>query len=645
MAHWNLALCLFPLAAALNVGHEQLFQKDTGVLSWEASETLRNQLYVLAVVCSAGLAGSLVFFYTSTPGSERKEVDESFVEAEAALPAKDAEEAGASLADYEDLVRTVMQRTADHLGPKVAKGAQVQTILNDKVGSLADKAKAFVMTELTDTVGTVANALQIEEFMVLADDDAAAAASFPPLSVLLAGLLVPANLNLNIACHLLQTFIVLLPVLGVVGYSEYADADHPCKSIPGLRLWARTVGVIAGLVTLARLVLAVKCMMAKAAIRRKNEEMKEQLAKATSESSTGIEELKQLFLFYATTLQHAVVCEGSTRVGFFSHIVGFGTLLWLLTTFFNTYLYFAYMFVPGVVAFHPSAADDASYCAAWVTVCAAKISVLLAVLFFFVNVMTVFCWASETVLSMDSVSSKIIAKAKAFDNVGLGLPVAQLLVKVLLFRGSTDILCARLAVHLREKDGLSQELAQTEQRLAQLKAELEAKDKQVDAIKAEMTSEGGGLDAAKARGMEVIEAAREKAAVLEKQTAEAAANPESQDMLNTIKSMMDKAFEAADAAKEHASAAAGQAAAAAGQLAENAGDYSAMAEKYAGQAASAAGDYSAMAEKYAGQAASAAGDYSAVAEKYAGQAAAAAKDAASGLKDTDYAEKVKSLGR
>ncbi|CAE7343513.1 trpD [Symbiodinium sp. CCMP2456] len=607
--------------AALNVGHEQL-RKDSNFLSWEASETLRNQLYVLAAVCCFALAGSLVFFWTSTPGSDRKEIDEPEA-VEAAIPAKVVEEAGPSLADYEDLVKSVMQRTADHLGPKVAKGAQVQSIVNDKVGSLADKAKAFVMTELTDTVGSVATALQMEEFMVLVDDDAAVAASFPPLSVLLAGLLVPANLNLNIACHLLQTFIVLLPVLCVVGYSEYADADHPCKSIPGLRLWARTVGVIAGLVTLARLVLAIKCLLAKSAIRRKNEEMKEQLAKATGHaSSTGIEELKQLFLFYATTLQHAVVCEGK----------------WLLTTFFNTYLYFAYMFVPGVVAFHPSAADESSYCAAWVTVCAAKISVLLAVLFFFVNVMTVFCWASETVLSMESVSSKIIAKAKAFDNVGLGLPVAQLLVKVLLLRGSTDILCARLAVHLREKDGLSQELVETESRLAQLKAEIEAKDKQVEAIKAEMSSDGAGLEAAKSRGEEVIQSAREKSAVLEQQIAEAAANPDSQDMLNTLKSMMDKAFEAADSAKDQAERMATQAASTAGEYAAAAEDYKAVAEKYAGQAASAAGEYAAAAG-------AAAGDYQAVAEKYAGQAASAAKEAASGLQDNDYADKVKNLGQ
>lgn len=47
--------------------------------------------------------------------------------------------------------------------------------------------------------------------------------------------------------HLLQTLLVLLPVLGIAAYAEclceacsirssrYADRDHACASIPGLR--------------------------------------------------------------------------------------------------------------------------------------------------------------------------------------------------------------------------------------------------------------------------------------------------------------------------------------------------------------------------------------------------------------------------
>eukprot|EP00913_Durusdinium_trenchii_P002854 g2642.t1 len=434
-----LHLALLPLVAAVDLGQEQFLRKaEMATPSWEASPTLRVQLYITAVMCTIALVASLLFFWTSTPTSDMKEQE---LEANPSANMPGVTEEPLLEDDSFD-----SNKTAHSFG-WIEQGVQVASILSDKVSSLTTKAKALVMTELTDT-----------EFMVLLDEDAALAANMPPISVLLAGLLVPVNLNLNIACHLLQVVLVLVPVLCVAAYSEYADQDHPCASIPGLRLWARSVGVLASLVALARLAQVAQCMMAKAQIGWKHEEMKVKLAKATSQPShTGLEELKQLFIFHAGTLQHALACEARTRANIFSHIVGFGTLLWLLTTFWNLWLYFGYLFVPGVVAFHPAAAGEPSYCAAWVTACAAKLSILLALLFFFGNVMTVFCWISETSLSMDSIAEKIVSQAKAFDQLSLGLPVAQLLVKAVLLRGSTDVLCSRLAAQMREKDSLSQD--------------------------------------------------------------------------------------------------------------------------------------------------------------------------------------------
>lgn len=583
---------LLTSCAALEMGQEQFRRKvEVATPRWEASPTLRVQLYVCAVMCGIALVASLIFFYTSTPTSEVKEMKEGLETAEISEPAPEPEAVaeepknlGPALEEYEDLVRKLLQRGAQSMAPKVAKGVQVASILSDKVSSLTTKAKALVMTELTDTVGSVAQSLQLE--------DAALSANMPPISVLLAGLLVPVNLNFNIVCHLLQVVLVLIPVLCVAGYSEYADQDHPCASIPGLRLWARSVGVIAGLVALARLLQVAQCMYAKAEIRRKNDEMKVKLAEATAQpSNTGLEELKELFIFYASTLQHALACEARTRVNVFSHIVGFGTLLWVLTTFWNLWLYFGYLFVPGVVAFHPAAAGEPSYCAAWVTACAAKVSILLALLFFFGNVMTVFCWISETSLSMDSIAEKIVAQAKAFDQMSMGLPVAQILVKAVLLRGSTDVLCSRLAAQMREKDGLSQEMSQTEKQLAALKAELEAKNAEVDAMKSEMVSQGGycaaqaeriaagNLEVAKAHGAEVIEEARRKAAMLEKQTGE-----EIEKMLAQIKVLMEQAAAAADMAKQQAQEALAQAAEGAPSMA----DAQKMASEAMAQAADAA---------------------------------------------------------
>ena len=88
------------------------------------------------------------------------------------------------------------------------------------------------------------------------------------------------------------------------------------------------MGVTAILVALARLSQVLHCMLVKAEIRRKNEEMKLKLAQKTPlKSENGLEELKQLFIFHAHTLQHALACEARTRNNVFSHIVGLGTLL------------------------------------------------------------------------------------------------------------------------------------------------------------------------------------------------------------------------------------------------------------------------------------------------------------------------------
>eukprot|EP00930_Biecheleria_cincta_P050984 TRINITY_DN3613_c0_g1_i4.p1 TRINITY_DN3613_c0_g1~~TRINITY_DN3613_c0_g1_i4.p1 ORF type:complete len:575 (+),score=198.57 TRINITY_DN3613_c0_g1_i4:70-1794(+) len=475
---------------------------------------------------------------------------------------------GPSLDDYEDLVRKMLQKGAQTLGPKAAKGAKVAGIVADKMTTIADKAKALVMSEITDTAGSVARALELDELMLLFDTDAAMSVNFPPLSILLAGVLVPVNLTIAMICHLAQVFLVLLPVLIVSAYSEYADWDHPCKSIPGLRLWARVVGTLAFLIATSRLLQVAKISAAKKEIQRKSEEMKENLGKAEAAAASGmggLEDLKRLFTMHATTLQTAVACEGRTRVNAFAHIIGFGTLLWLLTTFWNLYLYFGYMFVPGVVAFAEAAKHDPSYCAAWVTVCTAKISIILALLFFFANIMTVFFWATETSLSMDSVASQIVATAKAFDKASLGLPVAQMLVKAFLLRGATDVLCARLAAQVREKSDIAKDLTDTETRLAALKKQLDAKEAEVDSVKQDMIACGGTVGQVaerlstspatlKEQSAEFMEEARRQAAALEQSTAE-----EIEKIVAKIKEMLEQAAAAAEEARQQAMVAAEEA--------------------------------------------------------------------------------------
>lgn len=449
-----------------------------------------------------------------------------------------AGQAPGSLEDYEDLARKVLQKGVQELGPKFSKGAEVHHIVQNKMASFSDKVKTLVTNELNDTAGSIAKVLDMEECMLLLDWDAAIAANFPPISVLLAGVLVPVNLAISKISHIGQTLTVLLPVLILCILAEYADWNRPCGSIPGIRAWVRITGVLALTIIIGRLVMLSRVCSAQADLQRKSAEVGVRLRKAEAMANNGearLSDLKELLVSHVTTLQYAVVCESRTRTSIFSHIVGAGTLMWLLTIIFAAYLYFTYMFIPGVVAFHPTASDHPSYCAAWVTVCSVKVALLLGILFFFVNLLTVLCWAAETTLHAESVANKIAASAKDFDSGMMGIPVMQLLVKSFLLRGTTDVLSAQFAVAMREKSVLAQEYADTERRLVALKAQIEAKEAQTTKMKQDMISVGGGtmealaqrlsstgldMENVKDTGASIVEVARERAKQVENATTE-----------------------------------------------------------------------------------------------------------------------------
>ena len=174
--------------------------------------------------------------------------------------------------------------------------------------------------------------------------------NFPSLSVLLAGLLVPVNLSINYACHVSQVFLVLLPIGIVTALSEYADRAHPYTSIPGLRLWARITACTVLVVMCCRLIMMKRITSAQRDLCAKSEAVRSKLAHLEKDPrDLSFTDLRELFAAHASTLQQAVVCESYCTSPIMSHIIGFGTLIWLLSTFYNTYLYFAYMFVPGRV--------------------------------------------------------------------------------------------------------------------------------------------------------------------------------------------------------------------------------------------------------------------------------------------------------
>lgn len=511
------------------------FAENIRLLSkYELDPTKKILLEILGVFLSCLLVGALVWMWNETPGSHfgvKEDVSEADVEAaeplleksqdsvtatatanahavmtecaatvqtveaecEVKATATEAEDEGTSLEDYEELVKKVLQRGSQLVGPKITKGAQIASLLHNKAFGFAAKAKTLVKNELTDTAGSLAKALDMQELMLLLDVDAAVAANMPPVTVLLAGVMVPVNLTISMVCHILCIVLAMVPVLSLSIYAEYVDRDHDCSPIWGLRAWARTVLALALVILLSRIGLIFQIMGAKKEIQQRSSEMRDRLAEAEKRAQTGanpLADLQELISCHMTTLQYAVVQEKKTRTSILGHFVGAGTALWMLTAIWNLYLYAKYLFVPGVVAFADSLKDEPDYCDAKTTALLVKLSIILTLLFFFMNLMTVFFWLSEVCLNMVGVQNKILAVAAAFDSFS-PLPIAQVLAKAFLFRGSTDSLSHQFGQVMNTKNQLSAELADTEARLAALKAQIDAKEDECTEVKECMKAQGG----------------------------------------------------------------------------------------------------------------------------------------------------------
>eukprot|EP00933_Yihiella_yeosuensis_P062884 TRINITY_DN658_c0_g5_i1.p1 TRINITY_DN658_c0_g5~~TRINITY_DN658_c0_g5_i1.p1 ORF type:complete len:758 (-),score=271.22 TRINITY_DN658_c0_g5_i1:272-2545(-) len=468
--------------------------------------------------------------------------------------------------DYETMVKDMLDKASDTLSSKFSAGSEVQQILEKKANTFADKAKALVLTEINETCGSIAKIMDMEEYMSMLEWDAEIASTVPPASVLLAGLLAPTNLALAFSCHLIQIVLVLLPVALALGWGTISDWNRPCVSIPTLKPWAYTSLALALAILGARIVIMCRVWKAQKDLFAKTIEMKTKLAASENAGSLSIGNLKELFLSHSTTLQYAVVCEARTRTSTCAHIVGAGSLLWLLLTGFNMFLYFYYLFTPGVVAFHESAKGQDDYCGAWATACAAKIGLLVATCFAMVNVMTVISWAFDTTLNTESITKMIAAKAKAFDRANMGIPVAQLLVKAFLIRGSSEVLMARLSVTMRERNVIAKEFADAQDRLHKLKARFEEQESLVEVLEEQMEKNNGGTMEAQAEalkeGIDIAEIKKQGASLIEEakskvSDAEDAATDEIEALVKKFEEMVkvvtdSEEFKAAKASAEQA---------------------------------------------------------------------------------------------
>jgi hypothetical protein len=403
-----------------------------------------------------------------------------------------AEEEPENKTDYAAMLKALTQRVTDEVGPKFEKGGSVRNILEKRAESFTDKAKNFLLSEMNGTAGAVMREMEAEESMMLLDWNNAVEANFPPASVLMAGVLSPTVINFMAGHHFLQMVTVGLPLFILCAWAIWEDWHQPC-SIPTIFAWLYTQTVLAFLLFVGHGLLLAKLNAGRKTIQAKKAEVEENL-KGTEEG--GFANLQEQFIGNSIILQEALIIENGVRHSIWNTVVGLATVVWLCTTIWNLSLIIGWTFVPGVVAFHPKAAEVAKdeYCGAWATVLVLRISMLLSVLYLFLNLATVVQWFCDMMIESKSFSNVILKQARKADKGGTGLPIVEILAKAFLLRGGDESIISQLAVVQHHKKSLRNKQNTLESQLASLNMKIESATEAEESLK-EKSKDGGDLAA------------------------------------------------------------------------------------------------------------------------------------------------------
>lgn len=434
----------------------------------------------------AGVIVGGVLFMKKKGEGDAKEVegDEAVNDiAEPLLPA-----AAVKKTDYAELLSGLTKRVTEEVGPKFSKGGSVRNLLEKRMTNFQDKAKNFMLNEMNGTASAVMNELEAEESLLTLEWNQAVEANFPAPSILIAGVLSPTIVNIMSFHHFVQVITVGLPLFCLCIWAVYEDWGEPCSAIPTLYGWLYTTTFLAFLLFMGHGMLCMKLRAGKKSIQAKREEVDENL-KGTEEG--GFSNLKEQFIGKTIILQEALQIENSIRHSSLNMVVGLASVGWLITTVWNLVLITGWTFVPGVVAFHPDAAGHKEYCGAWATVLVLKISMLLSVLYLFVNLATVMQWLCDMMIASKGFGDTVTKEAQKIDKNGAGgLPVAEILTKALLLRGGDESVISRLAVVQHHRRSLQSKKADVESKLTALQWKIESQTEEEEALK--VKAEGGG---------------------------------------------------------------------------------------------------------------------------------------------------------
>jgi len=309
-------------------------------------------------------------------------------------------------------------------------------------------------------------------------------ASFPRLPVLLAGLISPTVLSMEMIGHMLQFFGLFLPVFLGTSWSIYEDAGETC-GIPGMIAWGYVAFASSLMLALGHGVLFMRTYSGRAAVAAKSAEIRKRLDDNAADGETSFSDMQEIFIGLTVLVQENILLENRVRKSFWGNVVGVGTLLWLVVATWNFILVIGWTFVPYQVAFHHSAKHVAGddYCGAWATVFVARVVCLLTPLFFFMNILSTIKWIIVTVLHSSAVSSALIGAAKSFDDSNTGIPVLQVLIKGFILRAQTDLNPTKITIALGEALRLTREKEDNEEKLKAVEGRLNACRKERMALK------------------------------------------------------------------------------------------------------------------------------------------------------------------
>lgn len=351
--------------------------------------------------------------------------------------------------NVEKLAKLVTKRTVQQVGPIFTKANNVKGIVEKEVFGLKKKAATFVMDELYGTVASILRECEAEEMMLLFDPAAAAQSNMPPVSILIAGLMSPVVLTVSLVVHLSQIFLVLLPVMCMCFWAVYVDWNEIATcAVPTLWLWLYVQGGLSLLLFVGHLITTINIASGKSSIDKKKAGMEGRLRDALADGELTISEIRELFLVASILLEHSLVVEDGLRRSIWRSVIGYGTIAWMAMTVWTFVLVLGWTFLPGMVAFHPSAKTVAGddFCGAWASVFSARLSCVLSLLFLMFNAISVGQFVSDKLVTSEGYSAALLAWSRDFDQSSGGFPVMQTLVKAFFLRGNGDSLRDQIAM-------------------------------------------------------------------------------------------------------------------------------------------------------------------------------------------------------